>query len=134
MKKLILILFLPAISFADPCDVSSVLTQIRPGEQWSMTNNDPSTLVWLSTTTAPTSTEIQNGIANCPNAINLGQRNTALVDLISGSSDRDKLERAILLTILDQINTLRAADNLSTVTVQQAKTAVQNKITSGSAD
>ena len=56
--------------------------------------------------------------------------------VITGPDAVSELQRAILLTILDQINTIRAAlpTPLSAITPAQAKTAVQNKLNSGAAD
>ncbi len=64
MKKLLLILFIPSISFAS-CKTSDVLPTIRPGAQWAMNNNDLSTLVWLSTQTVPTQSEVNTAISAC---------------------------------------------------------------------
>lgn len=61
-------------------------------------------------------------------------REDALSFLQINPGGQFKLQRAILLTILDQINTLRTNAGLSAVTVQQAIQAVINKINSGNAD
>ena len=55
---------------------------------------------------------------------------------ISGLDGISELQRAVMLTVLDQINILRAGlpTPLSPITVLQVKTAVQNKINSGAAD
>lgn len=45
-----------------------------------------------------------------------------------------KMLRAILLTILDEINILRAQHGLPPRTPQQARTAIANKIDAGTAD
>lgn len=134
MKRLLFAITLLASHGYAACTVSDVLPQIRPGEEWTLRNNDPSTLVWISPTVPPTLAEINAGLADCPNQTNLKQRSDALNELLTGTSDRDKLNRGILLTILDQVNILRTNAGLSTITSAQVKTAVQQKINSGSAD
>jgi hypothetical protein len=56
--------------------------------------------------------------------------------LLSDPAGAQKLQRAVLLALLDQLNTLRAAlpAPLPAVTVAQARAAVIAKITSGAAD
>lgn len=63
-------------------------------------------------------------------------RNAAAAQLLTGISDQNKLDRAVLLVILDEINTIRALPSLaqSPRTAAQLKTAIQNKLTSGAAD
>lgn len=160
MKKLLLmVLLVPVFGWADdPCDVPHVLRQIRPGEIWAIDGNDLSTFIWKSPTMPPTVAEINAGIANCPNQIILDSRNSAVNELLNGTSDRDKLERAIILSLIDALNISmqrdrdRATDvaaatsladlktrwaarsTLNDITVPQAKAAVQNKINSGNAD
>lgn len=155
--KILLLLLLASPVLAN-CTASDVIPTIRPGSQWTMTNNDLSTIVWNSTQTVPTQTEIDAAIVDCPNQTNLSNRNAAVNELLSGTNDRDKLIRAILMSLLDELNNRREWDagmkaavaastslaDLKTriatlpdapdITVQQAKTAVQNKISSGSAD
>lgn len=63
-------------------------------------------------------------------------RASAISNFLNDPSATSKLERAILLVILDEINVIRGL--LSPVqparTVAQLKTAVQNKLNSGAAD
>lgn len=63
-------------------------------------------------------------------------RSQATSSVNGGIEANSELQRAILLTLLDQINTIRAAlpTPLGAITPAQAKTAVQNKIASGAAD
>lgn len=164
MKKLF-IFFLLASSplLADDCTVTAAIISIRPGAGWSMSNNDPSTLVWVSTQTQPTLLEIQNvvdacNLANTPVQKNLKARSDAINDLLTSTDDRAKEVRAILMTLFDENNNNREwiqafkgqvalatslADLKTRVatlpdmpdrTVQQAQTAVQSKINSGASD
>lgn len=59
------------------------------------------------------------------------QRTQAVSDL---SSANQKLIRALMLAVLDEINTLRTAAGLSARTATQVRTAIINKINSGAAD
>jgi hypothetical protein len=61
-------------------------------------------------------------------------RNQAINLLSNDIGANPKFVRAVLLVLLDEINVLRTALSLAQRTVAQAKTAVQNKINSGSAD
>jgi hypothetical protein len=63
-------------------------------------------------------------------------RAQASTSITGGAESVSELQRAVLLTILDQLNTIRAAlpTPLSAITPAQAKTAVQAKINSGAAD
>lgn len=63
-------------------------------------------------------------------------RNDAVTNLVTGTGADAKLMRAILLVILDEINTIRQLPSLAQAsrTVNQLRTAVQNKINSGAAD
>ncbi len=67
----------------------------------------------------------------------LTQAKTQASSLVNTGADANsELQRAAMLTILDQINTIRASlpNSLSAITPTQVKTAVQNKINSGAAD
>lgn len=158
MKKILLLSLLLSQVAWGACEVSEVLPQIRPGEQWSLRNNDPSTLLWLSPTTAPTLAEINAGISNCPNQINLNKRTDAINELLSSAEGRDRFIRAVMLVLIDENNLTRewiqnfksavsasasladlktrvaALPDMPDRTVAQAKTAVQNKINSGASD
>jgi len=63
-------------------------------------------------------------------------RSQASGAISGGNEPVSELQRAVLLTLLDQINTIRAAlpTPLGAITPAQARTAVQNKINSGAAD
>ncbi len=63
-------------------------------------------------------------------------RNEAVAALATGVGWDTKLMRAILLVILDEINTIRTLPALAQAprTVNQMKTAIQNKINAGTAD
>ena len=131
-----LLLLLSAPCFAD-CTVEDVLNQIRPGSQYTLYNHDPATLIWSSTDSVkPTIAEINAGLLDCPNQQNVGQRNSAVNELLNGTTDRDKLNRAILLAILDQMNVIRSklVPPLPAITIPQAKQAVQDKLNTGAAD
>lgn len=113
-------------------DLTDILGAIRPGSQWTLFNG--AITAWLDTGTAqPTDAEIQAQVPNLP-TIRLGNIRNQAVALASDPSPDNKLIRAVLLTILDQINVLRAQLSLSQITVPQAKAAVSAKINSGAAD
>lgn len=63
-------------------------------------------------------------------------RNSAGTELATDTSGNAKLIRAVFLVELDEINLIRSllVPAQSARTIQQFKTAVQNKITSGAAD
>lgn len=63
-------------------------------------------------------------------------RNDAANELNADFSGNAKFIRAVLLVILDEVNTIRTnpALNLTPRTAAQMKTAIQNKINSGAAD
>lgn len=63
-------------------------------------------------------------------------RNEALTILAAGITGDAKLMRAILLVILDEINTIRTlpALNQTPRTITQMRTAIQSKINSGASD
>lgn len=63
--KTTFLLFLASFSFAANCSVGDALYTIRPGSQWVVHGNTYAGMVWLSTTTEPTSTEITAAIAAC---------------------------------------------------------------------
>lgn len=70
-------------------------------------------------------------------ALNLAaERLGAFANLVNGTDPNNKLMRAILLVILDEINVIRGllAPSQSARTVVQMKNAIQNKLTSGTAD
>ena len=64
---------------------------------------------------------------------NLQKRSDA-VNSLNDSDASNKLLCAVILVLLDEINTLRTAVGLSTRTVNQVKTAVINKLNAGDAD
>jgi hypothetical protein len=47
-----------------PCDVSQILLQLSPAGQWSMSNNDPATLNWVSGP-QPKTQQITDAVASC---------------------------------------------------------------------
>lgn len=65
---------------------------------------------------------------------NLSDRASAKTLLNSSTVDREKLLRAVMLVMLDEINVLRVNSSLAARTAAQLKTAIQNKIDAGSAD
>lgn len=75
-------------------------------------------------------------ISPTPAQILAAQRTSAIDTLLNDPNANSKAFRAILLTLLDQINTIRAAlpSPLVAITPAQAKAAVQAKINSGAPD
>lgn len=158
LRSLVVLVALSSTCYGDTCTVASALVALRPTAEWTMKSNDLSTLVWNSPQTIPTAQEVQAYINDCPNQTNLKQRIDAISTLLNAQDERAKLERAVLLTIIDENNVTRqwitgfkaavaAAASLADLktrvaalpdmpdrTVQQAKTAVQNKINSGASD
>lgn len=63
-------------------------------------------------------------------------RTAAITELLTGTTDEAKLNRAILLVILDEVNVIRALlpGPPAARTVAQLKTAIQNKLNAGTAD
>lgn len=137
-------------------ELVAVLSFLRPNSQWNLRGTE---IEWLdSNNPKPTDIEIQAAVANLPASINLDQRNGAISQFVSDHSPMAKVERAILLTIKDEINILRqrdvdravdvaAATSLADLkvrwaarsaldprTIQQAKTSVENKINTGEPD
>lgn len=68
------------------------------------------------------------------NDILVGDRTAAINDLLTDPSPLSKLDRAILLVVLDEVNVIRTQLALASRTVAQFKTAVQTKLNSGAAD
>ena len=64
MKILFLLVLFYSISNA-ACRVADVIQIIRPGAQWTISDDDRTTLVWNSTQTIPTVLEIQTAISTC---------------------------------------------------------------------
>ncbi len=71
-----------------------------------------------------------------PEQITASLRLSAIDELLNGTQPLTKVERASYLVILDEINLIRSllVPSQSPRTITQFKTAVQNKITSGTAD
>lgn len=63
-------------------------------------------------------------------------RAQALAQFLTSTAPSDKLLRAVLLVILDEVNVIRALPALAQTprTVNQFKSAVQTKLNSGAAD
>lgn len=52
--------------FLIACTVASALSNLRPGAEWVMQNDDFTTLTWLDKTqTAPTEKEVQEALSSC---------------------------------------------------------------------
>lgn len=162
MVRLALILLLlssPALGAVcqTPCDVHNALLKLRPsaaGAQWTMVNDDFSTIVWNSTQTIPSQQEVTDTIL----ATNVAERSDAVANLLNSRTERNKLIRAILMVILDENNNTRqwladfkvevaaatsladlktrvaALPNMPNRTATQFRNAVQNKINSGEVD
>lgn len=65
MNYLLLAFFLIAQTVYADCKASDVVQVIRPGAEWTMTDNDPATLVWMSTQTIPTKAEVIQAMQDC---------------------------------------------------------------------
>jgi hypothetical protein len=138
MRK-ILLLLIPSVAFAD-CNISEALQNLRPGAQWTCNGNIYAGIQWLDQTqTKPSQTEVTNWLSTCTvttDGMVLSDARSSALAQVNGGFGNAELQRAILLTILDQLNTIRAAlpTPLSAITPAQARTAVQNKLNSGAAD
>lgn len=99
--------------------------------------NDPSLSFTLFDLTVPSSANSFNAttIPPPPQVLAL-VKSQANALIVTGTDANSELQRAILLTILDQLNTIRAAlpTPLNPITPAQVRNAVQAKIGSGSAD
>lgn len=120
-------------------DILQAARQLRPGTAWNLRGSvleqaDDGT----PRVTVPTLAELQPVMDSdtTPAFILAAQRTDAITQLSTDPSGISKLNRAILLTLLDQLNTIRAAlpIPLSAITPAQARAAVQAKINSGVAD
>lgn len=141
MKKFLLlpVLMMTSIVHADSCDTSSLLQQIRPGASWNVSGT---TITWLDNVQVqPTPTEMQTALTACqaaltPSGILSAQRTGAVNELTNDPTANAKFIRAVFLVELDEINLIRSllVPSQTPRTVAQFKTAVQNKINSGSAD
>lgn len=66
MQKLVCICLalVPSLGFGDPCDVQSILRQLRPGAQWNL--RDGKTLDWMDAVQIqPSQGEIDVGTMAC---------------------------------------------------------------------
>lgn len=145
---------LSSISSSTSDLIDSVIS-IRPGSEWSINGT---VLNWLDQIQSePTLGEVQTAVSNLPTSRLVKLRiNAALLQ--DDPSPSSKFVKAVLLTAIDEINLLRewitnfeaataAATSLTDFktrvaalpampdrTVQQAKTAIVNKINSGVSD
>ena len=142
MKRLLALLLIPSVAFSD-IGVVRFRNGHAEGKEIFYYTSDPVQLQTLSLdqrTAADPSVTFQLFVLPDPAFDNFIvpdttiSRNQAINSLVNGTTDRDKLERAILLTILDQLNVLGSKVGIANITPQQAKTAVQNKINSGASD
>lgn len=139
MKTLALVFLFPGLAIA-ACDVPAALQNLRPGAHWNVIGNTYAGITWLDQVQVqPTQTQVTNWLSTCtvtPDDMVLATARANAIAQINGNLANAEAQRAILLTLLDQINTIRSAlpTPLSAITPAQAKTAVINKINSGSAD
>lgn len=117
-------------------NLTDALSSLLAGHPWTLYGEDLSGLVIHDGAPAPTQAAVDAVIATLPATRNTAERAKAIDQLATDISGGSKLTRAVLLVILDEINTIRttAALNLTPRTVAQVKTAIQAKINSGSAD
>lgn len=121
----------------DISDISFALQHIRPGASWVLKGTTLSDLIWLdSVQTRPTDSEITDAISNASSFQIQDSRNAAVSNFNSSSDAINKLQRAVVLVILDEINLIRGllVPSQQPRTIAQLKTAIQNKINSGAAD
>lgn len=65
MRKFLLLLFIPSISFG-ACGITQALENLRPGAEWILRGNNYAGLTWTDTVqTKPTLSEIATEISNC---------------------------------------------------------------------
>lgn len=118
--------------------IVAALQILRPGAQWSLDGETYANLRWFdSVQTKPTENEIKTIDAEAKsNAFTASARNGAIAQLLSDSGSSAKFMRAMLLVILDEINTIRSLLPVPPAprTANQFKTAVQAKINSGASD
>src|SRR4029077_16436241 len=120
-------------------DILKAAAVLRPGTSWNLRSG---VLEQAEDGTArvavPTPAELQPVMDSdtTPAFILNSQRTDAIAQFTTDPSGISKLNRAILLTLLDQLNIIRAAlpVPLGAITPAQAKTAIQNKLNSGAAD
>jgi hypothetical protein len=79
--RILLLLFIPCICLGS-CSVPEILENIRPNAQWTISNNDSTTLVWNSTQTIPSTLEIQTAVNTCK-ADNLDIKNQIKNDIFN---------------------------------------------------
>ncbi len=115
-------------------DVSNLTTSLNKRK-----TNDPSltfSVLDLSNSADQGTFNSTTVFSDTPAQVLAKVRTQAGAEVITGLDATSELQRAVLLTILDQLNTIRAAlpTPLPPITPTQAKTAVQNKLNSGAAD
>lgn len=126
-------------------DILQAARQLRPGTAWSVSgslNSASSVLTQAEDATTrvaiPTPAELQPVMDSdtTPAAITAVQRAGALTQFLSDPAPTSKLERAILLVILDEVNVIRALlpGPPAPRTITQFRAAVQAKINAGAAD
>lgn len=139
-------------------DIPTILSLIRPGEIWRLAGTTYADLEWLDVTVKPTLAEIQSADANFIALKAPKDRDAAIIQLNADTSPNSKFIRAIMLILVDEINLLReqfealkAANTAASTyaglksgiqglpampdrTPAQARNAIQNKISNGSAD
>lgn len=162
--KYFLLAFIPSLAWAVPCDIPAALVSIAPGAEWTLRGTQYAGLNWLDAVQPkPTLQQVQDAQTAClatltPAGILAGQRTQADSLFLSDAAANSKVLRSILLVVLDEINLLRQRDldrsadvaaatsladlktrwaaepSLTDRTVQQGRTAIQNKIDAGAAD
>ncbi len=124
------------------CSLTDALQMIRPGAEWTLSGETYAGLNWIDTVQSkPMLQEIATAQTAClaaqtPAGILAGERASAISELNTGTQPLTKLERAILLVTLDEVNLIRSllVPAQPPRTITQFKNAVQTKINSGAAD
>jgi hypothetical protein len=105
-------------------DPASLLKNIQAIDSTAGIQHSPGTQTYIIKTTTTLS---PTNITNCQNAIDTSPASTPE---LAAQSEVDKMtifQKAILLTLLDQINVLRTKLSMTTITVSQAIQAVRDK-------
>jgi len=99
-----ILLFSCSIGYAD-CTVSDVVGTLRPGAEWYMRGDDQSTLVWMSTQTIPSKSEVVQAMAECRSAktTRMTQKQQARLDVKNtGLTPAQRLQALLILLDYDQ--------------------------------
>ena len=120
--------------------LAKAISILRPGAQWTLAGDSYEGLEWNDQVQVkPTLQELEAvDLSNAAETVraNTKARADAITALLSDPSHNAKFIRAVLLTILDEINTIRAllVPAQAARTPTQMRNAIQNKINSGASD